>query len=135
MPDFSQVPPTILPFTFGNDAVEAGQMGQLSCVVISGDSPLQITWSFHGHGSTTRAQKGVSTLKVGERSSLLVIDSITSEHSGTYSCFAKNTAGNASHSTELSVNGTLNCGHITLQLQCILLACNYLSVFNLSPDL
>lgn len=97
--------PNILPFTFGNDAVQAGDMGQLQCIVSSGDAPLHITWSFHGKDSSTNKQKGVSTVKFGERSSLLVIDRLTSEHSGIYSCFARNAAGNASYSTELKVNG------------------------------
>lgn len=44
-------------------------------------------------------------MKVGERSSLLIIDSVDSEHDGTYTCVAKNSAGNATHSTELKVYG------------------------------
>lgn len=101
----SAVPPNIVPFTFGSDTIEAGEMAQLQCIVSSGDPPLQITWAFHGKDSSTMKQKGVSTVKFGERSSLLVIDSVNSEHVGTYTCFARNLAGNSSYSTELRVNG------------------------------
>lgn len=78
------VPPTIMPFQFGGDSLEAGQMGQLNCIVLSGDTPLHFTWSFHGKASTTNKQTGVSTMKLGERSSMLMIESVSSEHSGTF---------------------------------------------------
>lgn len=76
----------LLPFTFGNDALESGAMGQLQFIVTYRDSPVQITWSFHGKDSTTRTQKGVSIMKVGERSSLRIIDSVDSEKNGIYTC-------------------------------------------------
>lgn len=94
-----------MPFQFGAESLEEGQMGQLNCIVSTGETPLIITWSFHGKQSSTKSQKGVSTMKVGERSSLLIIDSVNSEHSGTYTCNARNSAGNASYSVELKVNG------------------------------
>lgn len=94
-----------MPFAFGSDTIEAGEMAQLQCIVSSGDAPIHITWSFHSKDSSTRKQTGVSTMKVGERSSLLIIDSVTSEHVGTYTCSAKNPSGNASYSADLQVNG------------------------------
>lgn len=101
-----------MPFQFGGDSLEAGQMGQLNCIVLAGDTPLHFTWSFHGKDSTTSKQTGVSTMKLGERSSMLMIDSVTSEHAGTYSCYVRNLAGNASFSTELRVNGNVYSGYI-----------------------
>jgi hypothetical protein len=81
-------------------------MVQLNCIVSSGDSPLQITWTFHGVDTAKLKQTGVTTMKVGERSSLLIIDSVSSEHVGTYVCNAKNHAGNVSFAADLRVHGT-----------------------------
>ncbi|ODN02698.1 Hemicentin-1 [Orchesella cincta] len=125
-----QIPPSIMPFQFGGDSLEAGQMGQLNCIVISGDTPLHFTWSFHGKDSSTSKQSGVSTMKLGERSSMLMIDAVNSDHAGTYTCFVRNAAGNASYSAELRVNvlpnivpftfgsDTIEAGEMA-QLQCM----------------
>lgn len=78
------VPPNIVPFAFGSDTIEAGEMAQLQCIVSLGDAPIQITWSFHGKDSSTTKQTGVSTMKLGGRSSVLIIDSVSSLNVGTY---------------------------------------------------
>lgn len=72
-----------------------------------GDSPLKVSWTFHGPDSSTRTQSGVQVVKVGEKSSLLIIDSVTSEHSGNYTCSAKNAAGETNYTAEVVVNGKI----------------------------
>ena len=80
-------------------------MAQLNCIVATGDTPLHITWSFHGKDSSTRSQAGVNVMKVGAKGSILSIESVTSDHSGNYTCTAKNSAGTANYTAELVVNG------------------------------
>ena len=86
-------------------SLDEGEIAQLQCIVATGDTPLQITWSFHGVDSSTRNQAGVNVMKVGSKTSLLTIESVTSEHSGNYTCTAQNAAGIANYTTELIVNG------------------------------
>lgn len=82
----------------------AGDSVQLICHVSKGDTPLSISWSFHGRAASSH--RGIATNKVGERTSLLSINNATATHSGRYSCSARNQAGQADHSTILNVHGT-----------------------------
>lgn len=85
-----------------------GNPVQMTCLVLEGDTPLQISWTFQGLESSTRTQTGVTTMKVGTKSSLLLIDSADAEHSGNYTCSARNAAGVANYTAEIIVNGDLN---------------------------
>ena len=96
--------PEIAPFDFGDSALNAGDPAQTQCLALKGDTPLNITWTFHG--DMTAFQSGVVTTSVGQRSSVLIIDSVTPRHAGTYTCTARNQVASASHSTVLVVNGT-----------------------------
>ena len=49
---------------------------------------------------------GVTTMKVGGRSSILSITSATHGHSGEYTCDATNAAGKQRYSASLTVHGT-----------------------------
>ena len=85
-------------------------MAQLLCLVTVGDAPVTISWVFHGPDSSKASQNGVSVVKMSSRSSSLIIESLTSEHSGNYTCTARNAAGVANHTAEIEVNGTYsNC--------------------------
>jgi Immunoglobulin domain len=96
------VAPEIVPFNFGDSPLNAGDAAQTQCVALKGDTPLNISWTFHGD---TSFQTGVTTVRVGPRGSALMIDSINSGHSGTYTCTAQNLAGSATYSAVLVVNG------------------------------
>lgn len=52
-------------------------------------------------------RNGVGVSKVGNKNSVLTIESITDQHSGIYTCLVKNNAGVASYSAVLNVNGKL----------------------------
>jgi hypothetical protein len=71
--------------------------------VVKGDLPLKVTWSFHGEELSSHM--GISTTKIGDRTSLLTIDSVMAGHSGNYTCTAENSSGTASYSASLLVNG------------------------------
>ncbi len=98
------VPPRVLPFSFGEDVVNQGKLGQLMCTVVDGDEPLTITWSLQGQDISSGPD--LTTSQLGGRTSILMISSVTYRHSGKYTCTASNSAGSASYSTELKVNGT-----------------------------
>ncbi|XP_059046488.1 cell adhesion molecule DSCAM isoform X7 [Achroia grisella] len=95
------VPPHIVPFE-AEEPVFAGESVQLNCHVSKGDIPLTITWSFHGEELSSH--QGITTMKIGERSSLLTISSATASNSGEYWCHAANRAGVAVHSASVNVH-------------------------------
>ena len=83
--------------------MNAGDAAQAQCMALKGDTPLNFTWTFHG--DVTTFQTGVVTTSVGQRSSVLMIDSVTPNHAGTYTCTVRNQAASASYSIVLSVSG------------------------------
>lgn len=95
--------PEIAPFDFGDATLNAGEAAQTQCIALKGDTPLNFTWTFHGDGMTF--QTGVVTASVGLRSSVLMIESVSPNHAGTYTCTVRNLAASASYSTVLSVSG------------------------------
>lgn len=94
--------PHIMPFEI-DESVYSGESIQLSCHVSKGDTPIDISWSFYGQDMSTHL--GITTTKVGDKTSLLVISSIMGSHSGNYTCVAKNKAGSAIYTTTLRVKG------------------------------
>ena len=49
----------------------------------------------------------MTTTMLGTQASMLVIQSVDYQHSGTYTCRAENPAGITTYSAELKVNGIL----------------------------
>ena len=82
----SPVAPVIGPFSFGDHEYTLGMSAQINCIVIEGDLPVDISWTFHGPSS---AMAGVETMKFGSRSSVLNIDSVGVDHAGNYTCIAR----------------------------------------------
>jgi hypothetical protein len=97
------VQPNILPMSFGASVMNEGSFAQVSCIVPEGDEPLSISWSFHGTEVTT--DPGIITSPLGTRGSSLMIPTVGHRHSGDYTCKAKNSAGVASETVQLMVNG------------------------------
>lgn len=95
--------PKISPFSFGDEPIYYGQVAQATCLVTEGDYPLEVTWSFQGSHLST--QTGISTTKVGKRTSLLLIDPTQSGHTGNYTCTAKNKAGITNITATLNIYG------------------------------
>lgn len=94
--------PQINPFEFESE-VNTGEGVQLTCYVGKGDLPLNITWFFNH--KPVRNIFGVSTVAVGSRTNLLIINSVQPDHAGIYSCEASNPGGKIDHKAELFVNG------------------------------
>ncbi|XP_047472717.1 Down syndrome cell adhesion molecule-like protein Dscam2 isoform X16 [Penaeus chinensis] len=95
------VPPRIIPFHF-EEHIRAGSLVQVICVVGEGDPPIDIRWTLHGE--EVRPKLGIFTQRVGERTSILSIDRVGSEHRGSYTCIANNHAGRTNHTDTLWVN-------------------------------
>ena len=95
--------PVIVPFSFGDEPVNQGDFVQLTCNVRRGDKPLSITWSLKG--DVISSDPLMTTTKLGQQTSILIISSVDYQHSGQYTCRAENPAGTATHSAELLVNG------------------------------
>ena len=100
---FLTEPPVLAPMSFGNEVVNEGHFGQLFCSVVRGDPPFSITWSLQG--DIVNSEPGLTTNQIGDRTSMLTINSVGHRHSGQYTCTVQNKAGQASESAELKVNG------------------------------
>lgn len=99
------VPPQILPFSFGEEIVNAGDYATVQCAVVKGDSPISIEWHFNNTDIGQR--EGVFISKSGTRASALTIEAVREENSGAYTCKAKNAAGFTNHTAYLHVNGNV----------------------------
>ena len=95
--------PQIVPFSFGAEPVDQGQVVQIACEVASGDEPISIQWNLQG--DIVSSDPPISTTMLGTRTSLLTIASVNYQHIGTYTCTATNAAGSTSYSAELKGNG------------------------------
>lgn len=101
--NFISVPPQILPFDFGEDVLNSGESTSLQCSIIKGDLPIDIVWLHNGKPVENGA--GLTMMRMNKKISMLSIDPINAEHSGEFTCLAKNKAGSTSHSAMLLVNG------------------------------
>jgi hypothetical protein len=101
---FDLVGPEIVPFNFGE--VYEGESSQVLCVLSKGDDPVRLEW-FHNSEQlgTTTDRQDVNVIATGPRASVLVLQSLTAEHFGNYTCRATNAAGTASHTSQLIING------------------------------
>lgn len=92
-----------MPFDFGEESVNSGDVSSLQCTVFKGDLPVRITWLLNNN--TIEPERGIVISKVSKKVSSLTIDSVGEEHSGTYTCKAHNCAGQFIYSADLHVNG------------------------------
>lgn len=75
----------------------------MTCHVAKGDLPLKIRWLHND--LPIFSHLGVLTSKIGDRISLLTIESVKAANVGNYTCMANNKAGQSSFSAELFING------------------------------
>lgn len=99
------VAPQILPFNFGDEPANSGDLVSLTCSV-KGDLPIDITWALNGVPIDGRQGADVNVASTNKRNSVLSIDSVAARHAGDYTCSAANLAGATSHTATLAVNGT-----------------------------
>lgn len=97
------VMPKLLPFSFGGEPLNSGQVVTVPCAVVEGDQPLKLRWTLNNH--VISPHSGISILDLGGRGAILSIGSVQASHAGTYTCVAENIAGRHELSSELIVNG------------------------------
>lgn len=99
------VPPSMKPFSFEGDS-NVGETAQLTCHIIKGDTPLEITWVFQGpDGRVQPMPQPIIENRIGKKITMLEIPTVTEYHRGSYSCKAKNRAGIVNQTAFLMVNG------------------------------
>ncbi|XP_059477740.1 cell adhesion molecule Dscam2 isoform X42 [Neocloeon triangulifer] len=94
--------PQIMPFSFGEDSINAGDVVSVQCTVAKGDSPMTISWFFNNTEIETSDDIIIS--KNSKKVSALTIESARADHVGKYTCVAKNAAGASNFTTNLRVN-------------------------------
>ncbi|CAB3363289.1 Hypothetical predicted protein [Cloeon dipterum] len=94
--------PQIIPFTFGDEIPNVGELASLQCSVIKGDSPISISWLFNG--TELESSDEIVISKISRKVSALTIESVHASHIGEYTCLAKNAAGATNYSALLHVN-------------------------------
>nr|XP_017031939.1 Down syndrome cell adhesion molecule-like protein Dscam2 isoform X43 [Drosophila kikkawai] len=94
------VPPKLAPLPV-NSPLYVGDYYQLTCAVVHGDAPFNITWYYNGESAGDLP--GVTILMHGKRSSSLNIENVAGDHAGTYSCKGANRAGETTAETHLSI--------------------------------
>ncbi|XP_060535010.1 cell adhesion molecule Dscam2 isoform X1 [Cylas formicarius] len=95
------VPPKISPF-YSVNTLHVGDRASLTCSVTKGDLPLTISW--RKDGRSLEAGHTVSITQVDQFTSILVIESLSPEHNGNYSCVVRNLAAEVAHTQLLVVN-------------------------------
>lgn len=103
LPSIKSVTPKIAPFDFGGEPSNSGDSASVSCVVTSGDFPIDFKWLFNERPISEIY--GISTVKLGKRTYALTIDSVSGKHAGNYTCEASNSAGVDRYNAALIVNG------------------------------
>ncbi|KAG8228359.1 hypothetical protein J437_LFUL006810 [Ladona fulva] len=99
----SDVPPAISPFAFGE--LSEGERVKVSCSVKRGDLPLSISWM--KDFQPLSHDLDITVRDTEEYSSILAISSVTSRHSGNYTCVARNPARESTRTAELIVTGNV----------------------------
>lgn len=99
--------PVIAPFSFGQEALNAGDYVVIQCSVAKGDSPLSLHWYFQQRVLHSEPATEIAINRLGDRTLVLQISSVTAAHNGDYTCTAQNSAGISNFTATLSVNGIL----------------------------
>ncbi|XP_050296010.1 cell adhesion molecule Dscam2 isoform X2 [Anthonomus grandis grandis] len=98
------VPPKILPINPMTDLLREGMRAAITCQIMEGDLPITFRWERNGKPIINNAALGTLVRRIDEFSSSLIIDRVSSQHSGNYTCIANNIAGSEKYGVPLTVN-------------------------------
>ncbi|XP_055679736.1 cell adhesion molecule Dscam2 isoform X1 [Lutzomyia longipalpis] len=96
------VPPKIMPIQAMTNMLREGMRAAISCQILEGDLPVSFRWERNGKPVIGTGNEVIRRLD--EYSASLVVEHISSEHSGNYSCIASNVAGTEKFTVPLTVN-------------------------------
>jgi len=94
-----------VPFSFGEETTNAGDLASVTCSVVKGDTPITLKWFFNG--TEIKSSDDLKISKISRKVSALTIESVRAEHVGEYTCVAKNAAGATNYSSYLLINGLI----------------------------
>lgn len=82
-----------------------GKVVSVTCLAISEDKPIHFQWDKNGQilGST----KNNITIENSDKFSVLILNNVSIENDGNYTCTAKNRYGSSKHSAYLNVKGKM----------------------------
>lgn len=83
--------------------MHSGQYVQVQCLISDGDLPISFSWDLNGRELDEFPE--IVASKMGKRSSILSIESVSYTNTGNYTCTARNAAGIARHTAQLLING------------------------------
>ncbi|KAL3225999.1 hypothetical protein MRX96_025279 [Rhipicephalus microplus] len=100
-----KVRPAIEPFSYPASLRE-GQRASVMCAVISGDLPINISWTKDGEpiSESNPDTAGILVNTVSGFTSTLLFKALRLEYRGNYTCVAQNDAGSASHSAVMVIH-------------------------------
>ena len=101
------VPPKILPINPMTGVLREGMRAAITCQIMEGDLPITFRWERNGRAVSNNLALGTVIRRIDEFSSSLIIEQVTSAHTGNYTCIASNVAGDEKHIVPLTVNGEL----------------------------
>ncbi|XP_076342776.1 cell adhesion molecule Dscam1-like isoform X2 [Tachypleus tridentatus] len=96
-----KVKPLVLPFVFPEN-VERGMKLSAVCSVAVGDPPINVSWI--KDGTTLLSSGDISVKTLAEDAVLLSIENVGLQHSGDYTCLARNEAGDVNITRSLVVH-------------------------------
>lgn len=88
-----------MPIQSLKDVLRQGMRALITCSIIEGDLP--IIFRFEKDGQIVEGM----TRRMDEYTASLVIENISPDHAGNYTCVASNQAGTESFTVPLTVNG------------------------------
>ncbi|KAK9708583.1 Immunoglobulin I-set domain [Popillia japonica] len=98
------VPPKILPINPMTDLLREGMRAAITCQIMEGDLPITFRFERNGKPVSNNVALGTVVRRIDEFSSSLIIDQVTSAHTGNYTCIASNVAGAEKYVVPLTVN-------------------------------
>ncbi|XP_070509703.1 cell adhesion molecule Dscam1 isoform X3 [Chironomus tepperi] len=96
------VPPRIMPIQSMTNMLREGMRAAISCQILEGDLPVSFRWERNNKQILGTGNEIIRRLD--EYSTSLVIERISSEYSGNYTCTASNVAGSEKFTVPLTVN-------------------------------
>ena len=98
------MPPVLQPLSIPPN-IELGMRTQIICAIMRGDLPISFTWL--KNGQELHPDSHLAWSNIDKYTSILSITSLSSVHSGNYSCVAQNPGGRAKQTATLRVKGAV----------------------------